>query len=344
MAFSFESGIRLFTLIRNACRVHFSRIVCRKNQREESMRITLMHNPKAGDAEHGRKQLIAALAKAGHQATYQSTKKSGYIKALKKPTDLVLAAGGDGTVVKVGRRLIDTGIPLSVLPLGTANNLARSLGFAASAEEIIASLNGGRTRVFDVGIARGPWGKRYIFEGAGAGLLADYVQSAKKEKKKNNKSKTILKEHEMLRHVSLLRQMLRDYTARKWNIHIDGKDISGRYILWEAMNIRSVGPALYLAPWAETKDGEFDFLCVREDDRPALTHHLDARLAGEKSKFPLSTQRFRKLKIVWEKSLFHFDDKLWPKQKQEPERPSEIEITVKPSALLILQPPISLSV
>jgi diacylglycerol kinase family enzyme len=231
------------------------------------MRIILMHNPKAGDAEHGRKQLMAALAEAGHQPTYQSIKKSDYKKALTKPTDLVLAAGGDGTVVKVGRGLIDSGIPLSVLPLGTANNLARSLGFAASPEEIIARLEGGKTRVFDVGIARGPWSKRYLFEGAGAGLLADYVQSAKKEKKKNKESKTISNEHEMLRHVSLLRRTLRDYSARKWKIYIDGKDISGRYILWEAMNIRSVGPALYLAPWAGTKDGEFDFLCVRENLR-----------------------------------------------------------------------------
>jgi diacylglycerol kinase family enzyme len=307
------------------------------------MRITLMHNPNAGDAEHGRKQLMAALTKAGHQATYQSTTKSDYKKALKKPADLFLAAGGDGTVIKVGRRLINTGIPLSVLPLGTANNLARSLGFCASPEEIIARLAGGKTRSFDVGIARGPWGKRYLFEGAGAGLLADYVQSAKKEKKNNKNSKTISNQQEMMRHVSRLRRMLRDYPARKWKIHIDGKDISGRYILWEAMNIRSVGPALYLAPWAATKDGEFDFLCVREEDRSALTRHLDSRLAGDKSKFPLSTQRFRKLKTVWEKSPLHLDDKVWPKKKQEPGSPSEIEITVKPSALLILQPAMSLS-
>jgi diacylglycerol kinase family enzyme len=58
------------------------------------MRITLMHNPKAGDAEHVEKQLMTAVAKAGHHATYQSSKKSDYKKGLKKPTDLVLAAGG----------------------------------------------------------------------------------------------------------------------------------------------------------------------------------------------------------------------------------------------------------
>jgi len=45
-------------------------------------------------------------------------------------------------------------------------------------------------------------------------------------------------------------------------IEIDGKDISGRYILWEAMNIRSVGPALHLAPQAATGMGD-SILSVR---------------------------------------------------------------------------------
>ena len=198
------------------------------------MRITLMHNPKAGDAEHGEKQLMTALAKAGHHATYQSTKKSDYKKALKKPTDLVLAAGGDGTVGKIGSRLIDSGIPLSVLPLGTANNLARSLGFIASPEEIIGRLEGGKKLTFDVGLARRLWGKRYFFESVGGGLLADYVSAAKRKAKK---TKTLSSEQEMTRHVSLLRRMVHEYPTREWKIDIDGEDVSDRYILWEAMNI-----------------------------------------------------------------------------------------------------------
>src|SRR6266487_6629990 len=176
------------------------------------MRITLMHNPKAGDAEHGEKQLMTALAKAGHHATYQSTKKSDYKKALKKPTDLVLAAGGDGTVGKIGCRLIDSGIPLGVLPLGTANNLARSLGFIASSEEIIGRLEGGKKLTFDVGLARGPGGKRYFFESVGGGLLADYVSAAKR---KAEKTKRLSSEQEMTRHVSLLRRMLHQYPTRE---------------------------------------------------------------------------------------------------------------------------------
>jgi len=73
-----------------------------------------MHNPTAGRGKHDKRELMAALANAGHHAIYQSTKKSDYKKALKKPADLVLAAGGDGTVGKVGCELIDSGIPLGV--------------------------------------------------------------------------------------------------------------------------------------------------------------------------------------------------------------------------------------
>jgi diacylglycerol kinase (ATP) len=138
---------------------HFNLILYGPN----SMRITLVHNPKAGHGTHKKKDLVNALAKFGHHVIYQSTEKSNYKEALETSTDLVIAAGGDGTIEKIASRLVDSGTPLTVLPLGTANNLARSLGFAASAQEIIARLQGGKERAFDVGLARGPWGERFFF-------------------------------------------------------------------------------------------------------------------------------------------------------------------------------------
>ena len=125
----------------------------------------------------------------------------------------------------------------------------------------------------------------YFFEAVGGGLFADYVRAAKDKGKKIRK---LSKEQEMARHVSLLHQMLHDYPARQWKIEIDGKDISDRYILWEAMNIRSVGPALYLASQAATKDGQLDFVCAREADRSLLMDHLEARLGGKKAQISVA--------------------------------------------------------
>jgi diacylglycerol kinase (ATP) len=297
------------------------------------MRITLVHNPKAGDQRHGKKDLMAQLAEAGHHAVYQSTKKHSYKKALKEPTDLVLAAGGDGTIGKVASQLIDTGIPLTALPLGTANNLARTLGFTGSPSEIIGRLKDGKKRTFDVGIVSGPFGENYFFESTGGGLLADYLSAADKEKK--NKLPKLTPEQEIARHVSQLRQRLHDYEPQKWKIAIDDKNISDRYILWEAMNIRSVGPALYLATEAATRDGRLDFVCVHERDRPLILKYLDAKLAGKKQKFPLPVRKFRKLKVTGKKSRIHFDDNLWPDMDKK-KADVKIEIAVKPSALVVL--------
>ena len=134
---------------------------------------------------------MTMLKEAGHRTVYQSSKTKGLNEALKKRIDLVLVAGGDGTVAKVARRLVKSRskIPMTVLPLGTANNVARTLGFDVSVEAVIAGLEKGKTTSFDVGIARGPWGKRYFFEGAGAGLFADYLSAPQKEKKRKRQSR-----------------------------------------------------------------------------------------------------------------------------------------------------------
>ncbi len=289
------------------------------------MKITLMHNPKAGRGNHDKRELLADLIAAGHDVRYQSTKKRGYHEALGKKTDLVVAAGGDGTIAKVASRLIGTGIPFSVLPLGTANNLARSLGFANPPKKIIAELRRGRKRTFDIGVAKGPWGKRYFFESADGGLLAEHVRATKG---KGQKAEELSKQQQMKRHVSLMREMLRDYEAQHWKIDIDGQDFSDRYILWEAMNIRSIGPALYLAPRARIKDGRFDLVLVRKDDRATLMKYLDARLAGRKTSFPLSIQKFRKLKLIWDKPIIHFDDEPWPKKREMQKGQIKIKIVV----------------
>ena len=183
-------------------------------------------------------------------------------KAFKRPVDLVVAAGGDGTVHKTAWQLMGSGIPLAILRLGTANNLARSLGFTKSVDEILQSLHCGKGQPFDVGVARTSSRTEYFLEAAGGGLFADYFPAAEANKKKDASP-----EEESTAHLSLLRELSLDYPACKWRISIDGKDISGRYILWGVMNIRSAGPALHLAPKAKTDDGGLDFVAVREDER-----------------------------------------------------------------------------
>ena len=146
--------------------------------RGESRRVILLHNPDAGREEYGKKRLTVAVREAGHKVICRSTAARNWPAVLQQRADLIVAAGRDGTVGKVARRLIGKKTPLSVLPLGTANSLARHLGFDRPVQKLSRQIGQGRPREFDVGVARGPWGRRYLFEGVGAGLLAEYLRSA----------------------------------------------------------------------------------------------------------------------------------------------------------------------
>ena len=248
--------------------------------------------------------------------------------------DLVIAAGGDGTVHQTAWQIIDSGIPLAILPLGTANNLARSLGFTESVDEILQSLHCGKSQPFDVGVARSGSQTDYFLEAAGGGLFADYFPAAKA-----NEIKGASPEEELKAHLSLLRELALDYPARPWKMSIDGKDISGRYILWGAMNIRSAGPALHLAPKAKTDDGRLDFVAVREHERKVFIKHVDTHLAGRKQRVPLTPRKFRELKITSPSGAMHLDGEPWPSRKKNNGKArGRVEITVKRAALLIWQP------
>src|SRR5262245_46110047 len=296
------------------------------------MRIVLIHNPKAGDRKHSKKQLMASLIRSGHQAFYHSIKERGWKKAFKKPVDLIIAAGGDGTVHKTAWQIFDSDIPLAILPLGTANNLARSLGFTGSVDEILQSLHCGKSQPFDIGIARNGSHIDCFLEAAGGGLFADYFPAAEA-----NEKKTDSPEDELMAHISLLRQLSLDYPARRWQMSIDGKDISDRYILWGAMNIRSAGPALHLAPRAKTDDGRLDFVAVREHDRRVFIKHVDAHLAGRKERVPLPPRKFRELKIITSTGAMHLDGEPWPSKTKYGKARGRVAITVKRAALMVWQ-------
>ena len=91
------------------------------------MRLTIIHNPDAGEKERG-ETLVAEMSAAGHEVTYVNVKKAKLDEVLEEPGDLVVIAGGDGTVHKVVKKMIGRPTPVVVIPLGTANNIASTLG------------------------------------------------------------------------------------------------------------------------------------------------------------------------------------------------------------------------
>lgn len=76
-------------------------------------------------------------------------------RALKGPADVIVAGGGDGTVIAVGEKLLGTGKTLAVLPLGTMNGLAKDLGLALDIPAAVAQLPTLTPRAIDVAEVNG---------------------------------------------------------------------------------------------------------------------------------------------------------------------------------------------
>src|SRR6188768_2219652 len=91
------------------------------------MRVLVLHNPKAGRVETDGEQLVRHIEQCGHQVEVHTSKKA-WRAALDRGPDLIVAMGGDGTVGKVARSLVGRDIPIALLPMGTANNIAAALG------------------------------------------------------------------------------------------------------------------------------------------------------------------------------------------------------------------------
>ncbi|HTL26161.1 MAG TPA: diacylglycerol kinase family protein [Burkholderiales bacterium] len=279
------------------------------------MLVTLIHNPTAGDQDEDGKSLKKLLRKAGHEVRYRSAKEDGWKKALKKPADLVVVAGGDGTVGRVARRMAGLSIPMAVLPLGTANNIARSLGqHERPLEELVAAWEGAPRAKLDVGTAKGPWGTRNFIEALGFGVFAGHLAAFEDVDESKAKSADEKVDQALLR----MKRAAESAEAVHVSATLDGKDLSGNYLLMEAMNLHYVGPNMRLALEGMPGDGEFEVVLVTEEERTRFVQYLEAWRENRERLAVLPSHRGKHLKIEWTGFPLHIDDKLYPKKNPEP--------------------------
>ncbi|HZM34614.1 MAG TPA: diacylglycerol kinase family protein [Burkholderiales bacterium] len=304
------------------------------------MRVTLVHNPGAGRTDkRGEKELIALLEQAGHAVRYQSSKDDDWTDVLEKQADVVVAAGGDGTVGRVARHMAGRNVPLVALPAGTANNIARSLGLLdRSPEELVRDWGRARRVRLDVGVARGPFGQRTFVEGIGIGLFAGLLAASEGKPPKKPKGRTAAKAVDGA--LQRLSRCAEDCEALHVEARLDGRDISGRYLLLEAVNLRYVGPSLFLAPEAEPGDGQLDVVLVTEAERSRLVQYLERWQDNRERLAVLPTLRGRKLEIAWAGEPLHIDDKLRPKKGASPDEVAGmVEARLGEAAVEFLVPP-----
>ena len=116
----------------------------------------IVHAAKIADFRAFADQVQGALAQRGweppawHLTSPSDPGTAGARSARASEVDLVLVAGGDGTVRAVCAELVDSGIPLGILPLGTGNLLARNLSIPLDLADAVDTALDGRPRPIDL--------------------------------------------------------------------------------------------------------------------------------------------------------------------------------------------------
>lgn len=294
------------------------------------MKATLIYNHNARLAPTvSAGQLQRALREAGYRPVYTPTIREEDLDSALADADggLVLAAGGDGTVRAVATRLLDREVALSVLPLGTANNIARTLGVEGEPDALVRALADPCKRDFDVGLVKTPWARRIFLEAMGFGFYADTLAAYRPKEPKS-----------VLRAISAFTQTLPDYRARRFRIRLDGQDLSGDYLLVEVLNTTAFGPRLTVAPAADVADGLFEVLRIRQQERESFVGYIVSLFAAELADLPsVETSQGRRLEVKWTGFPLHIDGEVHPPADVElrpvPENDLRVTVEVLPQVL-----------
>lgn len=140
------------------------------------MKVLLITNPvSGGSAKHDRDEILAAVGTLGEVETVEPSSVEDFPAQVEKAAigcDLVVTAGGDGTFNCTVNALFDrlADLVLALIPMGTGNDLARTLGLGTDAANVARSLEDGKERPLDVGHASGVGAERFFVNGCMGGF------------------------------------------------------------------------------------------------------------------------------------------------------------------------------
>ncbi|MCI1858126.1 MAG: diacylglycerol kinase [Sporolactobacillus sp.] len=237
----------------------------------------IIYNPTSGRemAKKNIAYILDRLEGAGYEASAYATKgKSDATKAARRAVrrkfDLVVAAGGDGTINEVINGLAEKDYrpKLGVLPLGTTNDFARSVKIPRDIVKACDILCNGYEMPIDIGKAN----NRYFINIAGGGKLTELTYDVP------SKMKTMIGQLAYyLRGIEMLPSLRPTHAT----IEYDGHTFSGDVMLFLVTNTNSVGGFEKLAPDAKLNDGLFDLIILKKTNLAEFIRLASLALRGE---------------------------------------------------------------
>jgi diacylglycerol kinase (ATP) len=250
------------------------------------MRVCLFWNQSAGGGA-SLDEIKTSIRRAGHHVAHVVSRPDELTADYMRDVDCVVAAGGDGTVARAGRVLAGGNVPMAILPLGTANNIATSLGVSGVVDEVSSRWSSQQVVNIDVGSIGGTW----FLESLGCGLVTACIEEG---------SRSLSKEDPEA-HLVAARQLYLDHLEHhkpsRLTITIDEEKVEGDYLLVEVLNTAQFGPGIELATNVSPVDGLLSVVALSADDRPALVEYITALRDGQSPSPRFHSWRARRVEI-----------------------------------------------
>ncbi|MFD3447618.1 diacylglycerol kinase [Microbacteriaceae bacterium 4G12] len=269
-------------------------------------RARIIYNPTSGRElfKKSLPEVLQKLERAGYETSCHATTRAGDAtkaarKAARKKFDVVIAAGGDGTLNEVVNGLVNEEHrpKFGIIPAGTTNDFARALGVPRSIEEAADIICDGYTIPLDIGRAN----DKYFVNIAGGGRITELTYEVP------SKLKTVLGQLAYyLKGIEMLPSLYPTYVE----IEYDGKEMKEEIMLFLITNTTSVGGFEKIAPYASVNDGMFDLLVLKKGSITDLIKAASQAIRGEHINNPqiLYTQANRiKVKAIDEKLMINLD-------------------------------------
>jgi diacylglycerol kinase (ATP) len=164
--------------------------------------------------------------------------------------DLVILAGGDGTMNAAADALIERELPLGILPTGTANDLARTLAIPVDLAEAAGTIVGGREHRIDLGRVNG----KHFFNAASVGLAAEITRHHTVERKRRLG---------LLSYLLSLRDAWRTTRSFRARLRYDGRSLRLRALQVTIGNGRHYGGSMTVTADASIDDGRLDIYALK---------------------------------------------------------------------------------
>lgn len=259
-------------------------------------RARLIYNPTSGREEIRRRlpDILQRLEQGGIETSCHATVGEGDAtiaasEAIERGFDMIIAAGGDGTLYEVinGMAGHEKRPPLGILPLGTTNDFARAVGIPKHWEYAVDLIIAQYKRTIDLGRAN----NRYFINIAGGGSLTELSYEVP------IKLKTMI--GQLAYYMKGLEKMTR-LKPSVVRIEAEGVgEIHEKILLFLICNSNSVGGFERLAPDASLDDGLFEVIIVKKCNLAEFIRVATLALRGEHLNDPLVMHfRTRQLRVT----------------------------------------------